>query len=206
MAVENWITRDMSDLSVKQRYFLMTACVVPRPIAFVTSLDATGEILNAAPFSYFNAVCSEPPLIVLGLGARPGAHGMVLKDTTRNIVETGEFVVNVCTASMAEIVNRAGEEMPPDESEVEALGLETIPSEAVRPPRLAASPVHLECRLFESVQLGRFRSTLVLGEVLKMHVNDAVMENDRVDPEKLAPLARLGAGYYAELGRIFRAD
>ncbi len=204
MSAENWVTKNMSDLSVKQRYFLMTACVVPRPIAFVTSLDPEGEVLNAAPFSYFNAVCSEPPLIILGIGARPGERGMVLKDTARNIVETGEFVVNVCTVPMAETVNRSGEDMPPDVSEVKALDLETIPSEAVRPPRLAISPVHFECRLYESLQLGRFRSTLILGEVLKIHANESVMENERVNPEKLNPLARLGAGSYGELGKVFK--
>lgn len=204
MSSKTYATKAMADLSVKQRYFLMTACILPRPIALVTSVDARSGVLNAAPFSYFNGVCSEPPLIVLGLAARPGEHGMVLKDTARNIVETGEFVVNACTADMPEIVTATGEELPPEIGEVEKLGLATLPSQLVRPPRLAISPIHFECRLYQAQQLGKFRTTLILGEVLLVHVDEAVMENDRVSAEKVRPLARLGAGTYGELGRVFK--
>jgi len=205
MSAKTYATKAMADLDVKQRYFLMTACIVPRPIAFVTSVDAKTGVLNAAPFSYYNGVCSEPPLIVLGIVARPGEHGMVLKDTARNIVETGEFVVNACTVDMAAAVTGASEELPPTESEVERLHLETIPSRLVRPPRLADSPIHFECRLYQAQQLGKFRTTLILGEVLLVHIDEAVLEKDRVQAEKVRPLARLGAGIYGELGRTFKA-
>lgn len=200
-----FVTQTLLDLSIKQRYFLMTACIVPRPIALVTSYDRKGKVLNAAPFSYFNGVSSDPPLIMLGLVAKPGADGLEYKDTTRNILESGEFVVNVCTGSMAEIVTRCSESLPADQSEVATLGLETIPSELVKPPRLALSPVHLECRFFEAIHVGRTLSTMVLGEVLRVHIREDLWKNDRLDVDALDPLSRIDAGRYGVLGRTFKA-
>lgn len=205
MATPKYVTMTLDDMAIKDRYFLLTACVVPRPIAFVTSLDRRTGVLNAAPFSYFNAISSDPPLIMLGLAAKPGDDGLVLKDTTRNITETNEFVVNICTYDMAEVVQKAGEALPPEESEVEALGLETTPSQVVKPPRLAKSPIQFECTLYEAVQFGRIRSQLILGEVQRVHVRDDLWVDGRVDIFHLDPLARMGAGHFAGVRDIVKA-
>lgn len=199
-------THTLAEMSVKDRYFLLTACILPRPIAFVTSLDRSGKVLNAAPFSYFNGVCSDPPLIILGLAGKPGEEGIVHKDTTRNILETGEFVVNSCSVEMAAVVQKSSENYPAEESEVEALGLATIPSMVVAPPRLAASPISFECRLYQSLQLGPKMSTLVLGEVLKVHVREDCVVKGRVDAERVQPLARLGGGFYSGITAPFKPE
>ena len=204
MPDSQFVTHTLADMAVKDRYFLLTACIVPRPIAFVTSFDATGTILNAAPFSYFNGVCSDPPLIVLGLAAKPGDGGLVRKDTTRNILATGEFVVNTCSLEMASIVQRAGEDFPADQSEVDVLGLGTVPSLVVKPPRLAVAPVALECRLYQSLELGPKKSTLILGEVLHLHVKAEFWVRNRVDFDAIQPLARLGGGRYSGLTPSFK--
>jgi len=206
MAASSYKSFLMDQMDARARYFLMTATIVPRPIAFVTSWDRQRKVLNAAPFSFFNGISSDPPLIILGLAGKPAAEGVgwELKDTARNILETGEFVINICDVGMAALVEGASAPLPPEQSEVEALGLETIQSEVVGPPRLAVSPVHFECRLFESVQLPRARNQLVVGEILRVHVRESVMNGSRVNVDALDPLARLAAGQYGALGRTFK--
>jgi len=203
MSQPAYVSHDVAALSVKERYFLLTACIVPRPIAFVTTLGRSG-VLNGASYSFFNGVSSDPPLVMLGIAAKPSEAGLVLKDTARNIAETGEFVVNICNADMARWVEESGAPLPPEESEVERMGLTTIPSVKVRPPRLAVSPVHLECRLYESLQFGRSRASLILGEVLAVHAREDVLVEGRVDGAALDPLARMAAGRYARISDIFK--
>ena len=131
-----------AELDAVECYRLLVGVVVPRPIAWVTSLDEAGR-LNAAPFSCYTFVCKKPPMICINIGRREDR----LKDTATNIEAHGDFVVNVVTVDAAQVMHETSADYPPDVSEVEALGLETLPSTLVAPPRLAISPIHLECRL-----------------------------------------------------------
>jgi flavin reductase (DIM6/NTAB) family NADH-FMN oxidoreductase RutF len=196
------VEADPRTRDVRANYHFLTSAVMPRPIAWVTTLDAETGVLNAAPFSWFQAVCSDPPMVMLAIQRR--ADGSP-KDTTRNIRATREFVVNVSPKAMAEAMVKSSGEYPPDVSEVEALGLRTTPSKAVKPPRLADSPVHLECRLHQEIPLGSKAGTsLLLGEVVHMAADDAVLDaRQNVDPGKLVLVARLGGQEYVDTERFF---
>ncbi len=178
-------------------YHFMISVIVPRPIAFITTVNPGGRV-NAAPFSFFNGLTSEPPLLGVSINTRAGAP----KDTLRNIRDTGEFVVNVVTEAMAEKVVYASGEWPPEVDELALTGLGALPSELVKPPRVAESPVHLECRLHREIPLGE--TAFVVGEILLAHVAEEVLTEGRVDPAKLRPLARLGGSGYAGLGELLR--
>lgn len=193
---------DPGTRDVRANYHFLTSAVMPRPIAWVTTLDAETGVLNAAPFSWFQAVCSDPPMVMLAIQRR--ADGSP-KDTTRNIRATREFVVNVSPKAMADAMVKSSGEYPPDVSEVEALGLRTTPSKVVKPPRLADSPVHLECRLHQEIPLGSKAGTsLLLGEVVHMAADDAVLDaRQNVDPGKLVLVARLGGQEYVDTERFF---
>jgi flavin reductase (DIM6/NTAB) family NADH-FMN oxidoreductase RutF len=185
---------DTAARSAKEMYRFLTTAVAPRPIAWVTTVSPDG-LVNAAPFSWFNTVCADPPMVMLAIGAR--ADGSP-KDTLRNIEATREFVVNVATRDAVKEMVATAAEYAPDESEVEALGLATSPSAAVRPPRLAASPVHLECVLHDVHRLGRDQA-LVLGRVVHVGADDAVLDaKGNVDPEKVTFAARMGGAWYTD--------
>ena len=190
---------DGEGLDTATAYRLVVGCVVPRPIAWITTVDAQGRV-NAAPFSSYNYVATSPPMLAINIAARAGDGAM--KDTARNIRESGEFVVNVATEATMEAMHLSAQEFPPDESEVEALGLKLLPSRRVKPPRLAASPVQMECRLDQAVVLGRGINTLYIGEVVAFHLSNTVFDGNRVDSAKMRPVARLGGPYYATLGEI----
>lgn len=141
---------DFSTLPAKQRYNLLISSVMPRPIALTTTVDAQGRV-NAAPFSFFNVVSTDPPLVVLGIEvAEPGRP----KDTARNIAQTGEFVINLVDESLADAMNVCSIDFPPGVDELSEAGLESAPSVAAKPPRVARAPVSLECRRFQSIDLG----------------------------------------------------
>ena len=186
----------------RANYHFLTSAIMPRPIAWVTTLDPATGVLNAAPFSWFQAVCSDPPMVMLAIQRR--ADGSP-KDTVRNIRASGEFVVNVSPRSMAEAMVQSSGEYPPEVSEVEALGLRTAPSRAVKPPRLADSPVHLECRLRQEIPLGNQGGTsLILGEAVHLAADDGVLDaRGNVDPSKLVLVARLGGQEYVDTERFF---
>jgi flavin reductase (DIM6/NTAB) family NADH-FMN oxidoreductase RutF len=156
-------------------------------------------VVNAAPFSSFNYVAHSPPMLAVNIGSREGK----LKDTARNIVETGEFTVNVATLATMETMHKTGADYPPEVSEVEALGIALLPGVKVKPPRVAASPIHMECRLERAVPLGRGLNTLYIGEIVAFHLSPEVYDGRNVDSMKLQPIARLGGPYYAALGEIF---
>lgn len=184
---------DFAELSATERYKLLGGLVVPRPIALVTSQSPDGR-LNAAPFSFFNAFAEEPPLIVLGLGMSPLGGD---KDTTVNIRDTGEFVVNLVDEAIAEAMNLCAIDFPPEISEIEVAGLDLVPSDAVAPPRIAQAPVSLECRRYVTLQPARERY-LVVGEVVMAHVKDGIVDPAtlRVDRDAYAPIGRLFGGGY----------
>jgi flavin reductase (DIM6/NTAB) family NADH-FMN oxidoreductase RutF len=183
---------DLAKLAARDRYKLLGGLVVPRPIALVTSRSAEGQH-NAAPFSFFNVLAEEPPIVVLGIGVAASGGA---KDTTNNIRDTGEFVVNLVDEPIAEAMNLCAIDFPPEVSEIEVARLELLPSERVRAARIAQSPVHLECRRLTTLQPGHERY-IILGEVLWLHVRDGIVDPDtlRVAPS-YAPVGRLfGSGY-----------
>lgn len=171
-------------------YHALISVVVPRPIAFVSTVSAEGRT-NVAPFSFFNAISSRPPLVAIAISDRPDDP----KDTLRNVRATGEFVVNLVSEPMLNAVVKSAGEWPESMSEFEVAGLTPAPSERVRPPSVAESPVHLECVRHQELALGS--SFLVVGEVVLLRVSDAVIEGGRVDPLKLKPVGRLGGELYS---------
>ena len=191
---------DFATLSPDNRYKLMTATIVPRPIAWITSLDAEGQ-LNAAPFSFFNALAGDPPIVGIGIGGRhPDARPGRWKDSAANIRARGEFVVNLVPYDLREAMNVTAIEFDSTVDEVAEAGLETVPSSRVAPPRLAASPVALECQRFVILEVEVDR-TIVLGRVVALHVrDDAVLDRERchIDTPKLDLIGRMhGRGWYA---------
>ncbi len=188
---------DPRDLPPNEWYRFLISAVVPRPIAFISSLSADGDA-NLAPFSYFNAIASQPPLIGVAISDRAEDP----KDTLRNIRETEEFVVNIVSEPLLDAMVRTAGEWPRTVSEFGPAGLTPAPSERVRPPYVAESPLQLECRLYREIALGN--SFLVVGEVLLARVRDDVFTDGRVDPVKLAPMGRLGGELYAPLGAVVK--
>jgi len=188
-------------LSKRDVYYLLSAAVVPRPIALVTSVSSSG-IVNAAPFSFFNALSSDPPLVMLAIDRRRGE----LKDTTRNILSLKEFVVNIVSEAIAERMNLCSADYPPEVSELEVAGFTQAPSELVRVPRIAESPVQLECRLDQHLEVGRAPNDLLIGEVLAFHIDEAVMEEGRISPHALHAVGRLSGSNYCRSTDVFRME
>lgn len=190
---------DAGALDTAAAYRLLVGSVVPRPVAWITTMDAAGRV-NAAPFSSYNYVATSPPMLGVNI-ARRDADGAI-KDSARNILASGEFVVNVATEATLEAMHASAAEYPPEESEVAALGLALLPSRRVKVPRLAATPVQMECRLDQAVTLGRGVNTLYIGRVVAFHLSRRVFDGHRVDSAAMRPLARLGGPYYATLGEV----
>jgi flavin reductase (DIM6/NTAB) family NADH-FMN oxidoreductase RutF len=174
---------DDPDINV---YRLMTAVVVPRPIAWVTSVSVDG-VVNLAPHSFYTVACARPPIVQFSSVGR--------KDTLRNVAATGEFVVNLAHAPLLEQVNNSAARFGPDQSEVERLGIEMAPSARVAPPRVAGSPVSIECTVHSLNELGD--STVVLGNVQMITVDDEMLVDGHPEFTRLDPLARLGKDEWA---------
>lgn len=182
---------------------LTTSVVVPRPIAWVSTVGADGS-LNLAPFSFFNAVAGNPPTVMVSIGQRKGT----LKDTLRNVQETGEFVINIVDESLLEAMNISAGEWDYEVDEFDLAGLETAPSVDVKPPRVAAATVAMEIRLLQTVPIAETHNTMIVGRVLRFHIrSDVLREDGMVVPEKLKPVGRLGKDLsgndqYTTLGNI----
>ncbi len=179
--------------------------VVPRPIGWITSIDLKGQV-NLAPFSFFNAVAEEPPMVAFAPSGLK-AEGS-LKDSRRNIEETGEFVCNLATWDLREPMNATSFEFPAGTDEMRSAGLTPAPSRLVRPPRVAEARVHLECRLWRIIELPspdpKEPNALVIGEVIGVHIDDALIKDGRVDIVAAKPIARLGYSEYASIETKFR--
>lgn len=188
---------DPSTLTEEELHNLLKGCVVPRPIAWVSTISSL-NIVNLAPFSCFTFVATKPPMIALSI-ARRGANK---KDTLINMEHTGDFVINIATDDLAEKINRTSEELPPDVSEVIEAGLTSVDAELVRAPRISECPIHLECRVATIIPLGESQHSLVLGEVVLFSVADNLFRNGEVDSPLLRPLARLNGEYFGKLGEI----
>lgn len=184
---------DFSTLTAAERYKLMAAAITPRPIAWLTTVSKDG-VRNAAPYSFFNMMGSEPPLVAIGMMRRPdGTH----KDSARNVLDTREFVVNLVGEHDAEAMNLTCIDAPPEFDEVEFAGLAVEPSREVAPPRISSAPVSMECRLLDTFERGS--STVVLGEVTHFHIADSLVNPQRLHVDTLAMnlVARMhGAGWY----------
>ncbi|MEM9161078.1 MAG: flavin reductase family protein [Verrucomicrobiota bacterium] len=192
---------DLQTLPQLDRYKLLTSVVVPRPIAWISTVNANGQI-NAAPFSFFNVFGSKPPLVALGIGNRPDGS---LKDTVANIRSTGEFVINMVTETLADQMAQTSYEYAPDEDELARVGLSTAPSSQVSPPRIAESPVHLECRELSTQEIGQNR--LILGQVIHAAIDDAFIdpETKAVLTEQLHPVGRMhGSAGYTRTNDLFQ--
>jgi flavin reductase (DIM6/NTAB) family NADH-FMN oxidoreductase RutF len=192
-----------AELRPRDVYRLMTSLVAPRPIAWVSTRDEQGRT-NLAPFSYFQAVCSAPPTIVLGIGRRGEASR---KDTLANVLATGELTISHVSHALAEPMNASSADFPPEISEWEALGIASAPARTVAPPRVAAALAGLECRLTHAIPLGgggsrRPSSTLVIAEVLHFWVRQGLIQRDErghlepIDPRLLDAIGRLGGESY----------
>lgn len=196
----------MQSISAAGRYKIVTSTITPRPIAWITTVSRSG-IVNAAPYSFFNAVGSEPPLVTLGLLKEPRSRG--LKNTAANIIETGEFVINLVCEADAEKMNQSSVDAPTDVSEIDYAGIDIAPSTQVRPPRIASSPVSFECRKVAALDIGSTQ-TVVIGEILVAHVADAFV----LDPAKFyldTPAMKLigrthGSGWYVRNSDEFQMD
>lgn len=179
---------DPDEADLATLYRTLSGAVVPRPIGWISTAGEDGD--NLAPYSFFNVVCVSPPMVMFA--PVDGEEG--LKDTPRNVLETGEFVVNVVTADLAEAMNRTSATLPTGESEFDHAGLERAASQRVSPPRVAAAAVAFECELFEFLDVGG--SSVVLGDVVYVHLSEAVTTDGRMDTAKLDAIGRLaGSGY-----------
>ncbi|MCR6109869.1 flavin reductase family protein [Bacillus sp. A301a_S52] len=195
---------DPAEWSKKANYQFLTSAVTPRPIAWITS-QSSQRVLNAAPFSYFNMISADPPLLSVSIGRREGE----LKDTARNIIETGEFVVHVIDEDNVRVANETAANLPANESEVLKAGLTEINSHSVTVPSLKESRIRLECRLEKHLTFeGKEAMTdVIIGEVVAYDVDDEILTPDNtVDTAKLKPVSRLGGKKYASLGAVFEID
>jgi len=200
------LTVDPAAHSPRDIYKLMTGLIVPRPIALVSTVNATGQA-NLAPFSFFCGVGSAPPTLLFcpALRAQGAGEPASRKDTLDNVEATGEFVVNVVSEAIAAAANIAAAEVPPEVDEFALAGLTPLPSEAVRPPRVAESPAQMECRLLQVIYTSRQPSggVIVLGEIVRFHVRADLVDNFRVDPAGLDAVGRMAGNTYARTGDRF---
>ena len=194
------MTFDVAELGNQNAYNLLTTALVPRPIAWVSTVSAEGTP-NLAPYSFFNAVASDPPTVMFAPGAKTDG---LPKDSLQNARDTGEFVVNLADEPLAEALNETSAAWAHGVDEFAQTGLAAVPSSLVRPPRVAAAPVALECRVSQLVPVAGSGSTLVLGQVLAIHVRrDLLGEDGLIVAERYRPVARLGRDEYSTLGRVF---
>ena len=179
---------------------VLTGVVVPRPIAFVSSVSA-GGVVNLAPFSFFNAMAYDPATIVLGISR---SAGWKAKDTLANIEATGEFVVSVVVDDIAEAMNSTAAEFPTDVDEFEIAGLTQKPADLVSAPLVAESPVNMECKLNQVVEIGDGTNHgIVIGEILLMHIRDDIINGHRINHQRLKPVGRLAGNMYCKTDDVY---
>jgi flavin reductase (DIM6/NTAB) family NADH-FMN oxidoreductase RutF len=188
---------DPKTRTLDETYKLLTGMIVPRPVAWITSLSSNGSV-NLAPFSAYGLVTHSPPMLMVTVGKRDGER----KDTGKNIVERREFVVNVARYEDAATLHESSADLSYGESEISHLGLETVPSLVVAVPRLARSVAAMECRLREKLEYPDVDSIILLSEVVSFHIRDDLVRGGKIDTRELDPLARIGGPNYAGLSRF----
>ncbi|WP_210471288.1 flavin reductase family protein [Sporosarcina sp. 6E9] len=189
--------------SERDNYKLLIGSIIPRPIAFVTTQSKEG-IVNGAPFSYFNIVSSNPPMVSLAI-QRPTGE---LKDTARNIYDNDQFVVHIVDDENVAKINKTAASLPATESEVELADLTLVQSEDISVPGVKEAKVRMECKLVQAIPLGGDGpgSDLFIGEVTRFHIDEEIYENGRIDPRGLNAISRLAGSSYAAIGDIFSID
>lgn len=194
---------DPASQTERDNYKLLVGSIIPRPIAFVTT-DSGNGVINGAPFSYFNIVSSNPPMVSLSI-QRPASD---YKDTARNIYRTKEFVVHIVDADNVAQINESAASLPPDESEVELANLTLVESDVVNAPGIQEAKVRMECVLEQAVPFGEggAGSDLFIGKVVRFHIADNIYEKGRIDPRGLGAVSRLAGTNYAHIGNIFSMD
>ncbi len=188
---------DVDELAVPAIYKLLVGAVVPRPIAWVTTLNPVGKV-NLAPFSFFTVVSVDPPILLVNSERRVG----LAKDTPLNAKREGELVINIVTEELAWPMHQSSAAPPPNVSETELLGIALAPSVKVRTPRVTAAPIAIECRLERLLEVGRAPSDVIFAEALYFHVRADLIADGKIDMRRLHPLARLAGLTYARLGEI----
>ena len=181
---------------------VLTGVVVPRPIAFVSTISNSGNV-NLSPYSFFNAVSYDPPLIIFS-SSKFTSDGK-LKDSVSNIEQNGEFVVNIVNENIVEAMNTTAAEYPEDVNEFDIANLTQIDSDLVKPPILSESPVNMECKLERIITLGTeaHPQGLVIGEIIQLHIDDEIISGHRINHEKLKPVGRLAGNMYTHTNDVF---
>lgn len=191
-------------MSERENYKFLIGSIIPRPLAFVTTMSKDG-VLNGAPFSYFNIVSSDPPMISLSIQRSNGK----MKDTARNIMESNEFVIHVVDEQNVEKINQTAASLPSDQSEVELVNLTPVQSMRVSVPGVKESKIRMECIIEQSLELGDADTPgcdLFIGRVVQFHIEDGIYEKGRIDPRGLAAISRLAGQAYAKVGEIFEIE
>jgi flavin reductase (DIM6/NTAB) family NADH-FMN oxidoreductase RutF len=193
-----------ASLSERENYKFLIGSIIPRPIAFVTTISKDG-VLNGAPFSYFNIVSSNPPMISLSIQRSEGRQ----KDTAKNIMESKEFVVHIVDEQNVEKINKTAANLPSNQSEIELANLTPVESAIISVPGVKEAKIRMECSLEHSIELGGIDSPgcdLVIGRVVQFHIEKDIYENGRIDPRGLAAVSRLAGNNYAKIGEIFEIE
>ena len=191
METTNKITIEPGSLTSSQSYKLMTAVIVPRPIAWITTVGKAGTY-NAAPYSFFTGIATDPPIIGFSIGLRNGRK----KDTLKNIEYSRDFVVNVVSESLKEGMNLSAVDFPEEVDEIEKANLTALRSEKVKSPRIAESPVNMECKLLKIMILGKSRDRFIIGEIVFYHVTRDIIFDHKIDFSKMKALGRLAGAAY----------
>ncbi|MEK4290784.1 flavin reductase family protein [Paenibacillus sp. FSL P4-0502] len=197
------ISIDPKHNSERENYKLLIGTIIPRPIAFVTTQSEEG-LLNGAPFSYFNIVSSNPPMVSLAI-QRPTGR---LKDTARNIYDNQQFVVHIVDEENVAKINQTAATLPASESEIELANLTPIQSTSVAVPGVLEAKVRMECKLVQAIPLGGEEpgSDLFIGEIVQFHIDESIYQEGHIDPRVLNAVSRLAGNNYATLGEIFTID
>jgi flavin reductase (DIM6/NTAB) family NADH-FMN oxidoreductase RutF len=195
---------DPALMSERENYKFLIGSIIPRPIAFVTTISKDG-VLNGAPFSYFNIVSSNPPMISLSIQRSAGSQ----KDTARNIIDSKQFVVHIVDEHNVEKINKTAASLPSDQSEVKLANLTSVDSVKISVPGVTEAKIRMECSLEHSLELGSSDSPgcdFIIGRVVQFHIEDEIYENGRIDARGLAAVSRLAGNNYAKIGEIFEIE
>ena len=196
---------DPKQLSERDNYKFLIGAIIPRPIAFITTMSKEG-VVNGAPFSFFNIVSSNPPMISVSI-QRPAGR---VKDTARNIIESKQFVVHIVDTDNVEKINETAANLPPEESEIVRAQLTLVNSVKINVPAIKESKIRFECQLEQALELGGDDEhpgcDFIIGKVLAYHIDEEIYEDGRINPEALAAVSRLAGNDYAEIGNIFTME
>jgi flavin reductase (DIM6/NTAB) family NADH-FMN oxidoreductase RutF len=200
----NLLSIDPSTISERENYKLLIGSIIPRPIAFVTSVSDNGTV-NGAPFSYFNIVSANPPMISLSIQRSGGKQ----KDTARNIIHSKEFVVHIVDEQNVEKVNETAATLPPNQSEIELAELTLVESEKIKVPGVKESKIRMECALEQSLELGEnglISCDLLIGRIVQFHFDEDIYEEGKINQVCLGAVSRLAGINYAKIGEVFAME